>query len=157
MNNECEGLTESAEKELSLDDWKSGVEEYQELTLADVWAALGFGETQALASFNQFEDPAGAVFSDQQTAWTALEKKGGLIPLRPRWHQIVGMLKIMEHVIKGKPLLIMDHVGVGKTIQLIGACTLYSVFYRYFCEHQTFPGKFGKKLLEYLVDAQLAD
>ncbi|PCH42717.1 hypothetical protein WOLCODRAFT_152760 [Wolfiporia cocos MD-104 SS10] len=66
---------------------------------------------------NEKEDP------DSRDPWS---KEGKVVlevetarPFNPRWHQYVGMLKMMHSTLNGKLTLLMDEVGVGKTLQAI--------------------------------------
>ena len=51
-----ETLEARSEGELSLDDWETGVEEYQDYDLDKIWGALGLGETNTLPWFNEVTD-----------------------------------------------------------------------------------------------------
>jgi hypothetical protein len=43
------------------------------------------------------------------------------------------------------PILLMDDVGVGKTLQLVGFIALLTYFRAYYDEHGSFPGEFGER------------
>ena len=62
--------------------------------------------------------------------------ESALRPLAPRWHQLVGIVKIVMQAFKGEPLMLMDEVGVGKTLQLVGAIATLT-FFRDFYEKKT--------------------
>ena len=143
-----ETLEARSEGELSLDDWETGVEEYQDYDLDKIWGALGLGETNTLPWFNEVTDEnpniSQRVDPWMEEDWDKFLDSGKGVPLGPRWHQLVGIVKIMRHAIKGKPLLLMDQVGVGKTMQIIGAITTYVLFHSFYEAHKKFPGEFGK-------------
>ncbi|KAI6095871.1 hypothetical protein EDD16DRAFT_1501252, partial [Pisolithus croceorrhizus] len=59
--------------------------------------------------------------------------------LEPQWHQLVGIYHMLECTFEGKPVLLMDGAGLGKTLQVLSmiAClTYYSHMYK---EKGTFP------------------
>ena len=128
---------------ISLLDWKSGVEHLQNKTPGELWEMLGFGTIKALPGFNTVEDPDGVV-DPWDDEWEEFAKGPRAVPFGPRWHQLVGMVKLMHHAISGDPLLLMDEVGVGKTMQVIGTVVLYTLFRRYFAKNDCFPGAFGE-------------
>ncbi|PCH38798.1 hypothetical protein WOLCODRAFT_59536, partial [Wolfiporia cocos MD-104 SS10] len=121
--------------------WESGVEEYSGLSLEDVKKALGLPDGQ-FPCFNSKEDPLG------HDPWTpeGLEalKADTALPLNPRWHQYIGVLKMMRCAINGDPVLLMDKVGVGKTMQAVMFIALRVYYREYFTQHGKFPGMFGK-------------
>lgn len=126
---------------VSFDDWASGVEDLQNKTPAELWDMLGL-PGKALPGFNTVEDPNGVVdpWSEEWKGFVA-SRKG--VPFGPRWHQLVGMVKLMRHVIRGRPLLLMDEVGVGKTMQIVGMLSLYPVYRQFWLKEGHFPGAFG--------------
>ena len=136
------------EEDVNIDDWETGVEEYQDYNLDQIWAALGLGDSRTLPSFNEVQDDNPDVSERvdpwKKELWNKFVASGKGAELRPRWHQLVGIVKIMHHVIEGKPLLLMDQVGVGKTLQIVGAITTYALFHRYYQANGKFPGEFGK-------------
>ena len=66
------------------------------------------------------------------------------VPLGLHWHQLIGIVKIMRHTIEGKPLLLMDQVGISKTMQIIDAITTYTLFHCFYKAHKKFSGEFDK-------------
>lgn len=127
---------------LSLRDWESGVENLQEKTPDELWDMLGLGGMKTLTGFNTVEDPDG-VTDPWTNEWEQFAESPRAVPFGPRWHQLVGMVKLMHHTISGQPMLLMDEVGIGKTMQVIGTIALYSVFRLYYRKNGFFPGAFG--------------
>jgi hypothetical protein len=121
-------------------EWSEGVEEFHDLSMDDLWALLGLAE-KAVPFFNATQDP----FSNNDP-WTKeghqwLKENGKDLELR--WHQLVGVVKMLYNAFAGRPVLLMDEVGLGKTIQLT-ACIAILAYYRdYYATHQRFPGAFG--------------
>ncbi|EJF58184.1 hypothetical protein DICSQDRAFT_25821, partial [Dichomitus squalens LYAD-421 SS1] len=127
--------------------WETGVEEFQEYNTDALWGALGLADTRLLPSFNPVQDArddaSERVDPWDTENWASFLASGEGVKLEPRWHQLVGLVKIMRHVIEGKPLLLMDQVGVGKTLQIVAAITTYGLFHRYFQTHKKFPGAYA--------------
>lgn len=123
-------------------EWKEGVEAYAKLTLDEVWERLGLPDKH-IPGFNKVQDRIGGF-----DAWSP-EGQAGLksdraTPLELRWHQAIGVLKAMDNGMHGKPVLLMDEVGVGKTMQAVAYCALYSYFREYYAKHKEFPGMWSE-------------
>jgi hypothetical protein len=123
-------------------EWEEGVEEYKDKSKDELWAILGLTYSSALPDFNQYIDP------DMHDYWSDPDymhkRRDTLHPLTPRWHQLVGIIKIIHQGFKGEPLMLMDEVGVGKTLQLVGAVVILTFFRDYYDKNGKFPGAFGK-------------
>ncbi len=129
------------EELVGLQDRKTGVEDLQDKTPDELWEMLGLGAKKVLTGFNTVEDPDGVV-DPWSEEWKDFVASGKGVPFGPRWHQLAGIVKMMRHVISGDPLLLMDEVGVGKTLQIVGVAALYPVFRRYYRKNGCFPGAF---------------
>ncbi|KAI0323131.1 hypothetical protein GY45DRAFT_1210786, partial [Cubamyces sp. BRFM 1775] len=66
--------------------------------------------------------------------------------LQLMWHQAVGVYRILSNLFEHKQMLVMDEVGVGKTIQAIGSIAMYRYLQLLFEENKTYPESFGKWL-----------
>lgn len=127
--------------------WKEGVEEYQSCDEGVLWTMLGLPSFK-LPFFNDMQDPAGV-----HTPWTDAGKsfftdtKEVKRKLSPRWHQLVGLLKLLVCSFDGLPVLLMDEVGLGKTMQAISLVTTLCYYRQYFSEHSSFPGIFSELAL----------
>ena len=122
------------------DDWNEGVEEFQSWTEGDLWSFLG---VERLPFFNERFDMANGrhVWDDEELA-ADIKLSGS--PLTPRWHQLVGIIKMVTNCFQGRPVLLMDDVGIGKTLQVVGLVCLLTYFHEYFSQHSRFPGKIGE-------------
>lgn len=123
-------------------EWESGVEEFQNTPLASLWADLGIKDGQ-IPGFNKVYDPDGNLDS-RSPMWEEFCKTDRARPLEPRWHQVVGAYKMLKRVIAGESTLLLDGVGVGKTMQVVAVICLYIAFRRHFAVYGVFPGAFGK-------------
>jgi hypothetical protein len=122
-------------------EWEEGVEEFSTQSMDDLWSLLGLNTTKALPDFNDKIDPyAHNYWSDPEYM---AANQSSLRPLAPRWHQLVGIVKIVLQAFKGEPLMLMDQVGVGKTLQLVGAIAIFTFFRDYYDKNKSFPGGFG--------------
>lgn len=147
LGDDVDGEIPVRHAEFDINHWSEGVEHYCNTTPEELDAYLGITDGY-LEGFNQTEDPDGAT-----DPWTKegekVLKSPSALPLRLRWHQLIGVLHIMDRMFEGKPVLVMDNVGVGKTIQGVGVITLYAFFRAFFETRGHFPGKFCR-----LFDAQ---
>ncbi|KAH7917293.1 hypothetical protein BV22DRAFT_1026655 [Leucogyrophana mollusca] len=123
-------------------DWKEGVEHLKDLTLNDLWRKLGL-PTDALVFFQERTDPTATIdpWTPEGIEW--LQTNPLAEALMPRWHQLVSILFLVDCMLKGNPVLLMDEVGVGKTMQAIGLIAIRAFFYDHFASKGKFPGIFG--------------
>ncbi|KAG2108131.1 hypothetical protein BD769DRAFT_1366000 [Suillus cothurnatus] len=134
------------EERIHLMDWQSGVEEYTECSMDDLWQQLGLQQTKQLPFFQTHTDPNGAIFpwSEKGQAW--LDNPLNKAPvLAPHWHQLVGILKMVDRALLGEPVMLMDGVGLGKTMQAIGVIVCLAHYQDYYTMHGMFPGKFASR------------
>ncbi|KAL7283873.1 hypothetical protein ACG7TL_001143 [Trametes sanguinea] len=103
--------------------WAEGVEAYKMLAIADISAAFGL-PSEHFPFFNKKTDNNG-----NEDPWTEAGREALRSPnaadLKPFWHQWVGVLKIVDNMMSGKNLMLMDQVGVGKTMQAVGTLAMY--------------------------------
>lgn len=125
---------------LQLDEWESGVEPWQKKTMKEMQQYLGLREDGSFWYFNDTIDRLG-----EHDPWVdrAPLDPNDAIKLRPHWHQLVGMAKMLDSLFDGKPLLLMDSVGLGKTMQVVGVMALLVYFREYKTHHGVYPGAFS--------------
>lgn len=63
------------------------------------------------------------------------------------WHQLVRIFCMLEHAFDGKPVLLMDGVGLGKTLQAIGIIVCLAWHRSYYDAQKNFPGFFVQSLI----------
>jgi hypothetical protein len=129
---------------IDLSDWKSGVEEYDQCSENDLWEHLGLSDKK-LPFFQTRSDPDAAIdpWSEEGQLWLDNPTSPAQI-LSPRWHQLVGILRLIDRVLNGEPVMLMDGVGVGKTMQAVGLIACLAHYREHYRKHGKFPGKFGK-------------
>lgn len=120
--------------------WSEGVEEYNGMSEDDLWTILGLPEKQ-IPFFNLLQDSYGNCdpWTDDGQTW--LKENGE--PLALRWHQLVGLAKMVKNAFCEMPVLLMDDVGLGKTIQVTALIAVLSFYREFYSMHQCFPGKIG--------------
>ncbi|KAF8422282.1 P-loop containing nucleoside triphosphate hydrolase protein [Boletus edulis BED1] len=137
--------------ELELDDnvdlkgWKEGVEELSKVSEESLWTMLGFPEKK-LPFMQKWTDSGATIdpWSAEGQAWLEDERSDRL-PLKPRWHQLVGIYRMLERAFEGKPVLLMDGVGLGKTLQVLGTIACLTFYRNHYSSHKKFPGQFADR------------
>ncbi|KAG1860096.1 hypothetical protein F4604DRAFT_1684473 [Suillus subluteus] len=88
--------------------WSEGVEQYSSMSEDDLWTILGLPEKQILF-FNLLQDPYGNCnpWTEDSQAWLKENRES----LALCWHQLVGLVKMVNNAYCGMPVLLMDKVG----------------------------------------------
>lgn len=127
-------------------DWSEGTEHFKDYTIEHAQRALGFID-DTIPSFNRFLDPGGEKTYWNDKGWFDDETNVKII-CAPRWHQLIGMLALVDAMFNGKNILLMDEVGLGKTMQVAGAIAIITFFREYHDRmpegQKSFPGMFSK-------------
>lgn len=123
-------------------EWSEGTERYKEYTRDDVLNALGIPDGR-MPSFNAFLDPKGEKTYWRDRGWFE-DDANVKLPCNPRWHQLIGMLALLDSAFNGKNILLMDEVGLGKTMQVAGVVALVTYFREFYAEKKDFPGAFSE-------------
>ncbi|KZT64657.1 hypothetical protein DAEQUDRAFT_655322, partial [Daedalea quercina L-15889] len=121
--------------------WLSGVEEYQDVNMDTLWAYIGRQKEWSIPFFNTKEAVTGTFnpwFEDSIKAMV----HDNTIPLTLCWHQLVSIIKMVDNILHGHPTLLMDSVGIGKTMQVIGLICILAYFHEYYDKHHQFPSKY---------------
>ncbi|KAH9926072.1 P-loop containing nucleoside triphosphate hydrolase protein, partial [Amylocystis lapponica] len=127
--------------ELPQGEWKEGVEEFKKIAEDELWQMLGLA-SRKIPGFSEWVDP-----DARADPWSAEgqqflnSKSDRLEKLTPRWHQLVGIVKMVDKLLRRQPVLLMDEVGVGKTLQAVGLVAVRSYLRSYYAEHKEFPGR----------------
>lgn len=131
-----------------LQTWHEGTEEYAKWSREQVKEALGLGTMDTLPMFNDTCDWTGAKRSPwDKTEWAKVIADQAEVALRPHWHQLVGILKILVTHSKENAIMVMDQVGIGKTMQAIGVIAMRWVLLKAQKEKKTLGGQMGKSPL----------
>jgi SNF2 family DNA or RNA helicase len=133
--------------ELDLDrpavvQWSEGVDDHRNKSTDELREILGFHDNH-IPSISRRRDIDGNrdPWDEQNREW--FQNQTNTIPFGPHWHQLVGVIKMLENAFRGLPVLLMDEVGLGKTLQI--ACLFATLVYFcvYYTLHRSFPGAFG--------------
>lgn len=130
------------EVEGDLEDWETGVEGFSNHTIARLYEDLGSSE-QKVADFNEFYDVNGEhdPWDRANVVWFQTESAARR-PFSLRWHQLCAIVKIMDCILRKRGVLVMDAVGIGKTLEAIGVIVWRAYFFSVFKERNNFPGRF---------------
>ncbi|KAJ7841826.1 hypothetical protein B0H14DRAFT_3140118 [Mycena olivaceomarginata] len=126
--------------------WEEGTEEYSHLSVDQLWVLLGLPE-QAIPFFNTKLDPTGLhnPWTDEGNAFFE-DDRNSKINLTPRWHQLVGLYKMMNMAFIAEPVVLMDEVGFGKTLQTIALVACLAYYRDYYHQKKYFPGAFKHRM-----------
>ena len=63
-----------------------------------------------------------------------------------RWHQLVGVVKMLECAMCSQPVLLMDDVGLGKTVQVLAFFAMLAYYRQRYKDKNSYPegGMWGK-------------
>ncbi|KAH0833809.1 P-loop containing nucleoside triphosphate hydrolase protein [Lanmaoa asiatica] len=143
---DSEELVEIPDAEhIDMSNWREGVEDLRHLSEDELWQQLGFEDKQ-LPFFQEWTDPEAAIepWTDEGQKWLATQVDRRQ-PLVPRWHQLVGILRMLQRAFDGQPIMMMDGVGIGKTLQAVGFIACLAYYRSFFSAHARFPGHFSNK------------
>jgi len=59
-----------------------------------------------------------------------------------KWHQLVGVVRMVELCFAGKPCLLMDEVGVGKTVETLAAIAALAHLHNFYQDYGHYPRAF---------------
>ncbi|KAH8986474.1 hypothetical protein EDB92DRAFT_1760488, partial [Lactarius akahatsu] len=60
------------------------------------------------------------------------------------WHQLVGVVKMLERGMTSQPVLLMDDVGLGKTVQVLAFFVMLAYYWEAYAETGKYLGIWGK-------------
>lgn len=136
-------------KEDEIKAWTEGTKQYASTSMDDLWTILGLPPLSTyFPAFNSHIDPSHEFTHwDNTKAAKAFFKttgKNGPERVFVRWYQLVGVVRILHQIFKGQNTLLMDQVGLGKTLQAFGVIAMLNYFREYYAKHKDFPGAFGE-------------
>lgn len=129
-------------------EWSEGVEDLSSLSEDELWQYLGIPDKK-IPFFNAYVDPQGVhdPWSEEGRQWLKSRRHREPLLLRP--YQVVGVVKNVSNAFAGKAILLMDAVGLGKTIQVIATIAILTYYREYYDAHGKFPGAFGMFLFSH--------
>ena len=134
-------------------DWMEGVEHLQTKTEDELYEMLGFEDKKIpfLASEIDIEpdvapDAASNEDADDIAPVTQAAEKQ---PMALKWHQLVGVVKMVERALTSNPILLMDDVGLGKTLQVIALFAVMAYYRQFHAKAGKYPGLWGTHIRHY--------
>ncbi|KAJ7934060.1 P-loop containing nucleoside triphosphate hydrolase protein [Mycena leptocephala] len=126
--------------------WEEGTEEYSHLSVDQLWVLLGLPD-KAIPFFNTKLDPTGLhnPWTEEGNAFFE-DDRNSKINLTPRWHQLVGLYEMMNMAFIAEPVVLMDEVGLGKTLQIIALVACLAYYRDYYHQKKYFPGAFKHRM-----------
>ncbi|KAK7440780.1 hypothetical protein VKT23_016856 [Stygiomarasmius scandens] len=134
-------------------DWEEGTEKYRTMSTEQLWNRLGLLPREGsekrphIPYFNMYIDKTAQISpSDEpeQFAEDCPNRNPDIIPFNIQWHQLVGVNKAVDQAFRGHPLLLMDEVGFGKTLQVVATICTLVYFHHFYKRRGHFPGAFAK-------------
>ena len=125
------------------ENWSEGVEHLKDKTPAQLYELLGL-ELHSIPFFKTRVSIEGEVSGDLGELETSTTTTEGT---SLRWHQLVAVVKILERAITSEPVLLMDDVGLGKTVEVIALFAMLAYYRKYFKERGRYPGKWGEPII----------
>lgn len=131
--------------EVDITQWETGVENLQHKTMDDIWNDYALGSVKAVPGFNTRADPSGKMDPWTPEGIRYLENpESDAVPFAPQWHQLLGATGMLLRRFRGRSTLLMDEVGVGKTMQVI-VLQMFLIYLRTYKQvHKTYPPLFSK-------------
>ncbi len=155
---ECVELHKASEDvptELELDpeeviDWKDGVEHLKNKTADELYDILGFKDQKIpfLVSEIDVEGDIGvdARADEDKNSEDVAPSRQAVAKQRfsLKWHQLVGVTKMVERARTSGPVMLMDDVGLGKTLQVLAFFAVIAYYRKFHSEMGHYPGIWGE-------------
>ena len=169
--------------EVDFSDWTEGVEAFKHLKIEEIAAALGLnaeveGGAPNFPFFNDVidlnnagrpweererEKEEGASQGKGKGKGKATRKSGDpdadtplYIELRPYWHQWIAAVKMIINMMEGRNVLLMDSVGVGKTLQAVGMMAMYDWLRLWQERYGSLPPAYGTSCARFVASRSRA-
>ena len=131
-------------------DWEEGVENLRSKTEDELYEMLGFKDRKIpfFVSEIDTETDIGAQFRENEddTEDNVSAPQAKKQPFALKWHQLVGVTKMVQCALTSQPVLLMDDVGLGKTVQVLAFFAIVAYYRQFHSETRRYPGTWGKHI-----------
>lgn len=130
-------------------EWTEGVEHLQTKTEDELYNLLGFKDNRIPFLVLETDAEPDVVLNspidiDEHPEDAAPPAQDvAKEPFSLRWHQLVGLTKMVESALTSSPILLMDDVGIGKTLQVIALFATLAYYRSYHSQTNKYPGIWG--------------
>ncbi|KAH9019861.1 hypothetical protein EDB85DRAFT_1872876 [Lactarius pseudohatsudake] len=132
-------------------EWTEGVDHLKTKTVDELYDMLGFEDRRIpfLVTEVDVESDFGAsarmdeVVEDIAPGTEPHAKQ----PFSLRWHQLVGVTKMVERALTSGPIMLMDDFGLGKTVQVLTFFAVIAYYRQFYSETKRYPGIWGVYLI----------
>lgn len=125
-------------------NWKEGVEELQGTNEDQLYEMLGF-ENHAIPflaeEIDEDTDLGVQLYGDNSEGSITLGAPVAKKPLRLKWHQLVGLVKLMQCALISDTVLQMDSMGMGKTLQILAYFSVLAYYRQFYEQTGRYPGR----------------
>lgn len=134
----------NAEFDPPLEDWETGVEHLAGRSTSQLYEDFGLADLR-IPTFNHFYDAVG-----EHDPWNTEDVEWYKTPSPNRrsydlrYHQLCCVDTTMRASLRGESMLLLDAVGLGKTVEAIALIAMRAYFYRVYEDTGKFPGKYGE-------------
>jgi SNF2 family DNA or RNA helicase len=131
-------------------DWEEGVEHLRSKTEVELYAMLGFNDMKIPFMNTEVDDDSDICelpYANAQggnTGEKMAPPPGQKKPFALKWHQLVGLTKIVQSALTSQPVLLMDNVGLGKTVQVIAFFAVMAYYRKFYTETHRYPGMWSE-------------
>lgn len=125
-------------------EWTDGVAHLREKTVGELYEMLGFpdGKIPFLASTISVDTDFASPAHPDECVDNAAQVTSTQ-PLSLKWHQLVGVVKMVERALASGPVLLMDNVGLGKTLQVVAYFAVMAYYRDFYSKTERYPGIWG--------------
>jgi hypothetical protein len=145
----AEGLVELDLEPEELVDWEEGTEHLQGKTQDELYDMLGFKDKKIpflVTEIDPDDDIGAQAHSNESTEESAPPpaESPQKQPFALKWHQLVGVTKLIQCAFTSRPVLLMDNVGLGKTLEVIAFFAVIAYYRQFYSKSQRYPGMWGE-------------
>jgi hypothetical protein len=146
---------EDVPPEINLDqydlvDWMEGIEHLQKVSVEGLYDMLGFSDRKIpfLAATIDVEPEFAVLPGDEDIEGATTPMQVTMTqPLTLKWHQLVGVVKMVECALTSQPVMLMDNVGLGKTLEVVAFFAVMAYYRKFYSETKRYPGVWGAYLI----------